>query len=202
MVTTLTIERRTTLGWGTRAVFASAVLIALSAFAKETATVAIDLPKSSSTSTAIAPAEVKPIAIVTPAVPKAPAPVPSSSNVHPTPLTELRTGIGIGMASWYGDVLQGHRTASGRRFNMFELTAAHRSLPFGTLVRVTDRRNHRSVVVTITDRGELNADRIIDLSWAAARDLDMVKAGVDPVMLEILPARAVLLAKASPSPQP
>jgi len=85
---------------------------------------------------------------------------------------------------------------------MFELTAAHRSLPFGTQVKVTDQRNHRSVIVTITDRGELNADRIIDLSWAAARDLDMVKAGVDPVMLEVLPAKAVLVAEATPSPQP
>ena len=59
------------------------------------------------------------------------------------------------MASWYGKVLQNHLTASGRRFNMYELTAAHRDLPFGSRVKVTDLRNHRSVVVTITDRGVL-----------------------------------------------
>ena len=71
----------------------------------------------------------------------------------PAPKTTVLTRIKSGMASWYGSVLQGHLTASGRRFNMYELTAAHRTLPFGSRVKVTDLRNHRSVVVTITDRG-------------------------------------------------
>jgi rare lipoprotein A len=198
MVTSLSIGRSTTIAWWPRAVFAATILLALSAFAKETATLAIHLPKS----TTIAPAAVQPVAIVTPAALTAPALVMSSPKPHPSILPSALIDLRTGLASWYGNVLQGHRTASGRRFNMFELTAAHRSLPFGTQVKVTDQRNHRSVIVTITDRGELNADRIIDLSWAAARDLDMVKAGVDPVMLEVLPAKAVLVAEATPSPQP
>jgi rare lipoprotein A len=93
------------------------------------------------------------------------------------------------MASWYGSVLQGHLTASGRRFNMYEFTAAHRTLPFGSKVKVTDLRNHRSVVVTITDRGELFPGREIDLSWGAASELHMVKRGVDPVRLELITER-------------
>jgi rare lipoprotein A len=72
---------------------------------------------------------------------------------------------------------------------MYELTAAHRTLPFGSRVKVTDLRNHRSVVVTITDRGELFPEREIDLSWGAAQELHMVKMGVDPVRLELITER-------------
>ena len=117
--------------------------------------------------------------------------VPSSEIVTtvPAPKTTVLTRIKSGMASWYGSVLQGHLTASGRRFNMYELTAAHRTLPFGSKVKVTDLRNHRSVVVTITDRGVLYPDRVIDLSWGAAKELNMVKMGVDPVRLELVTER-------------
>lgn len=108
-----------------------------------------------------------------------------------TTLTRIKSGL----ASWYGSVLQNHLTASGRRFNMYELTAAHRTLPFGSKVKVTDLRNHRSVVVTITDRGVMDADRVIDLSYGAARQLHMVKAGVDPVSLDILSTKGVLVAE-------
>jgi rare lipoprotein A len=94
--------------------------------------------------------------------------------------------IKSGLASWYGAVLQGHRTASGRLFDMNELTAAHRTLPFGSKVRVTDLRNKKSVVVTITDRGDLPQDRVIDLSLGAARQLGMVSIGVDPVRLDLV----------------
>jgi rare lipoprotein A len=107
----------------------------------------------------------------------------------PAPKTTVLTRIKSGMASWYGSVLQGHRTASGRRFDMNELTAAHRTLPFGSLVKVTDLRNKRSVVVTITDRGVLYPERVIDLSLGAARELQMVKMGVDPVRLELISYR-------------
>jgi rare lipoprotein A len=107
----------------------------------------------------------------------------------PPPKTTVLTRIKSGMASWYGSVLQGHRTASGRRFDMNELTAAHRTLPFGSLVKVTDLRNKRSVVVTITDRGVLFPERVIDLSLGAARELQMVKMGVDPVRLELITYR-------------
>jgi rare lipoprotein A len=150
-----------------RTLYSLAVLILLAVFAKETAIPAIAFP--------------------TP--PRATQqPVPSSELLAPTVTTQVTTlsRIKSGMASWYGDVLQGHRTASGRRFNMYELTAAHRDLPFGSKVKVTDLRNHRSVVVTITDRGVLFPERVIDLSYAAAKQLQMIKSGVDPVTLEVM----------------
>jgi rare lipoprotein A len=108
----------------------------------------------------------------------------------PAPQRTVLTRIKSGMASWYGSVLQGHLTASGRRFNEYELTAAHRTLPFGSRVKVTDLRNHRSVVVTITDRGVLFPERVIDLSYGAAKELGMVKMGVDPVRLELVTERS------------
>jgi rare lipoprotein A len=109
---------------------------------------------------------------------------PISLNAPPKP--RVLTRIKSGLASWYGEVLQNHLTASGRRFDKNELTAAHRTLPFGSKVKVTDLRSHRSVVVTITDRGVLAEDRVIDLSLAAAKELQMVKMGVDPVKLELV----------------
>jgi len=88
-----------------------------------------------------------------------------------------------GMASYYW---QGTRTASGARFNPDGLTAAHRTLPFGTKVRVTNKRNGRSVVVTINDRGPFIRGRIIDLSRGAAGVIGMRSAGVAPVSVEVL----------------
>jgi rare lipoprotein A len=92
----------------------------------------------------------------------------------------------FGMASWYGSVLQGHHTASGERFDKAELTAAHRTLPFGTMVRVVDVNSGKSVIVRINDRGVLFSDRVIDLSSSAANELGILKAGVAKVRLEIL----------------
>lgn len=94
--------------------------------------------------------------------------------------------IKSGLASWYGKMWQGRTTASGRPFDMNELTAAHRTLPFGSKVKVTDLRNKRSVIVTITDRGPVPEDRVIDLSLGAAKQLRMVGTGVAPVRLELL----------------
>lgn len=91
-----------------------------------------------------------------------------------------------GIASWYGSVLNGHRTASGERFDMYALTACHPTLPFGTLVRVVDLNTKRSVVVRINDRGILDEGRIIDLSYAAAQELRITKAGLAPVALEVI----------------
>ncbi len=90
-----------------------------------------------------------------------------------------------GMASFYG-YESGSRTASGERFNPEALTAAHRSLPFGTRVRVTNNWNGRSVIVRITDRGPFIGGRIIDLSTNAARQLQMISSGVASVTLEVL----------------
>ena len=91
-----------------------------------------------------------------------------------------------GVASWYGGVFNGRRTASGERFNMYAMTACHPTLPFGTRVRVVNRANHRSVVVRITDRGLLYDGRIIDLSYGAAQKLAMTKAGLAQVDLQVI----------------
>lgn len=91
-----------------------------------------------------------------------------------------------GMATWYGAVLNGHHTASGERFNMNEMTAAHKTLPFGTVVRVVDLVSRRSVIVRINDRGELPDNHVIDLSLAAAKALKIVKPGITQVKLEVI----------------
>jgi rare lipoprotein A len=90
-----------------------------------------------------------------------------------------------GLASWYS-IKDGIHTASGERFDDHKLTAAHRRLPFGTIVRVTNEQNGRSVDVRINDRGPWTGGRLIDLSSCAADELDMKRAGVVPVELEIL----------------
>lgn len=97
----------------------------------------------------------------------------------------LRT-IASGMASWYGPGFNGNQSASGEIFNQNAMTAAHKSLPFGTRVQVTNLDNGRSVVVRINDRGPYAHGRVIDLSAAAARLLGVMQTGVAPVRLEIL----------------
>jgi rare lipoprotein A len=91
-----------------------------------------------------------------------------------------------GIASWYGDQFDGRKTASGETFSMDEMTACHPTLPFGTEVRVVNLRNHKSVVVRITDRAALVKGRVIDLSYAAAEKLKMTQSGVARVSIEVL----------------
>jgi len=91
--------------------------------------------------------------------------------------------VGTGVASWYGAELAGHRTASGERFNPSELTAAHRTLPLGTHVKVT--YHGRSVVVRINDRGPFAGHRLIDLSRAAAEEIGLRRAGSGKVTLAV-----------------
>lgn len=93
--------------------------------------------------------------------------------------------IAGGIASWYGAQFAGHRTASGERFNPGDYTAAHRTLPFGTRVRVTDADGD-SVIVRINDRGPFARGRVIDLSQAAARELGLTRAGSGKVTLAVL----------------
>ncbi|WP_416667814.1 septal ring lytic transglycosylase RlpA family protein [Egbenema bharatensis] len=93
-----------------------------------------------------------------------------------------------GMASWYGPGFHGNYSASGEVFNENALTAAHRTLPFGTQVRVTNMDNGLSVVVRINDRGRFHGNRVIDLSTAAARSIGLVQSGVAPVNVEVLGA--------------
>lgn len=86
-----------------------------------------------------------------------------------------------GDATYYGTRWHGRRTASGEIFNNDSLTCAHRTLPFGTILRVTNKKNGKSVVVRVTDRGPFRKGAIVDLSMAAAKELDMVRSGVVPV---------------------
>jgi len=91
-----------------------------------------------------------------------------------------------GNASWYGDPFNGRRASNGEIYDMYKLTAAHRTLPFDTRVRVTNLNNGKSTTVRITDRGPFVEGRIIDLSLAAAREIDLVGPGVAPVRVEVL----------------
>jgi peptidoglycan lytic transglycosylase len=107
---------------------------------------------------------------------------PPPPSARPAPIVQGEEGI----ASWYGHPYDGRPTASGEIYNMYAMTAAHRTLPFGTRVRVHDLENHRSVEVRINDRGPFVEGRIIDLSYAAAEDLHITPRGTAPVRLEIL----------------
>ncbi len=111
----------------------------------------------------------------------APGALAKSLAIHPK-----RRNLFSGIATWYGDVLKGHHTASGEIFDPQALTACHPTLPFGTLVRVINLRNRQSVVVRINDRGILSPKGVIDLSTAAAEQINMLHAGVAPVRLEIV----------------
>lgn len=91
-----------------------------------------------------------------------------------------------GKASYYAEDFHGRKTSNGETYDMYKMTAAHKELPFNTLVRVTNLNNHRSVVVRINDRGPFKPGRIIDLSKGAAQKLQMINDGVIPVKLEIL----------------
>ena len=114
----------------------------------------------------------------------------TTTTTPPTSITKTAPKsdhVQMGDATFYGKPHHGGPTASGERFNMYALTAAHLHLPMNTKVRVTNLRNGRSVVVRINDRGPYgNRKRIIDLSYAAARELDMIEAGVVPVRVEIV----------------
>jgi rare lipoprotein A len=97
------------------------------------------------------------------------------------------TVVQTGMASWYGEPFHGRKTSSGQRFDMHGYTAAHRTLPFGTKLKVTNLVNGRSVLVTVNDRGPFGHGRIIDLSKAAARDIGLMSMGVARVSLAKMP---------------
>lgn len=120
-------------------------------------------------------------------------PSPPSGAPNPGHWTET------GLASWYGVPFNGRRAADGEIFDMYKMVAAHRTLPFNSLVRVTDLQNHRQVVVRIIDRGPFVKNRIIDLSFGAARVLHMIGPGVAPVRLQLISGRNP---GAPPNPQP
>jgi len=111
-----------------------------------------------------------------------------ATPVTQVPPTRPRAATQTGRASWYGEPHHGQLTASGERFDMHALTAAHPTLPFGTRLRVVNLDNDREVEVRINDRGPVAPGRIIDLSYAAARALGAVGAGIVPVKLTVLPS--------------
>jgi len=144
----------------------------------------------------------RPVA-ATPAPPITPSPAPPGENVSRPPATSPRTtDAGVrrdlparsdvngyveeGNASWYGPPFHGRRSSNGEIYDMNKLTAAHRTMAFNTIVRVTNLTNGRSVVVRITDRGPFIENRIIDLSRAAAQEIESIGPGVVPVRLEVV----------------
>ncbi len=120
-----------------------------------------------------------PVTAPTPVAPATPVSV-TPAPVTPAPVTMT------GNASWYGEPHHGRLTASGEPFDMNALTAAHRSLPFGTRLRVVNLENDRAVEVRINDRGPGISGRVLDLSYAAARALGAVGGGVIPVRMTVL----------------
>lgn len=127
----------------------------------------------------------RPTATVPPSTPAVQTAAPDSLTPRMTKAAQ-RKALLRGVASWYGGVFNGRKTASGEQFDMYAMTACHPTLPFGSLVRVVNLKNGRSVVVRITDRGDLEKGRIIDLSLGAARKLAMADAGLAPVRLDVL----------------
>lgn len=133
-----------------------------------------------------APAQTSPAPAPTPQAALAPAlrqqPVARTASRPRTEVVSVQKGV----ASWYGRRFHGRRTASGERFNMYAMTCAHRTLPMKTRVRVTNLRNGKSVVVRVNDRGPYAHGRIVDLSYAAAKKLDIVRSGTARVRLDVL----------------
>ena len=91
-----------------------------------------------------------------------------------------------GGASWYGNKFHGHLTSNGERYNMFAMSAAHKTLPLPSYVQVTNLANNKQIIVRVNDRGPFHEGRIIDLSYAAARKLDMLQAGTAQVEIKLL----------------
>ena len=115
----------------------------------------------------------------------APAPVAA-----PAATAAPQADAGQGKVAWYGRKFAGRKTANGERFNPGALTMAHKTLPFGTRVKVTNLKNQKSVVVRVNDRGPFGADRVGDLSQAAAGKLRMLRSGVVDAKLDVLASPA------------
>ena len=115
------------------------------------------------------------------------SPTPPPAKHGKTPAAPAPVGyIQEGNASWYGNEFHGRHSSNGEVYDQYKLTAAHRTLPFDTMVRVTNLSNGKSTTVRITDRGPFVENRIIDLSLGAAREIESVGPGVVPVRLEVL----------------
>jgi rare lipoprotein A len=120
-----------------------------------------------------------------------PAQLPNNQEVLAHSAKKKAGSYQIGTASWYGEEFDGKETASGVPFDMYDLTAAHPSLPLGTYVKVTNLHNKRSIVVQINDRGPVVEGRIIDLSYGAAKALGFESRGVQRVRLDLVKTQTV-----------
>ena len=118
--------------------------------------------------------------------PKAPVVVKPPVVAPPKPAKTLVVSTSTGEASWYGPGFFGNRTANGEVFRPGTMTAAHRTLPFVTKVRVTDLRNGKETIVRINDRGPFSGHRVIDIAHGAAQHLGLVSSGIAQVRLEVL----------------
>lgn len=123
-----------------------------------------------------------------------PRSVPPAGIAKPKINAKSKHWYEIGVASWYGTKFQGRTTAGGERFDMNRMTCAHRSLPLNTWLRVTNLKNHKTAFVRVNDRGPVADDRIVDLSYAAARTLGL--AGLGQVRLEPVSSNDPVLAQA------
>ncbi len=157
-------------------------------------------PAATPAAAAAPDAKVAPAApAATPAAP-APAVAPAPAAM---PAATTAGDVTTGKAAWYGKKFNGRKTASGQRFNSAAFTAASNTLPFGTMVRVTNVKTKKSVTVRINDRGPKQADRIIDVSRAAAAKLGMLKSGTAEVEIKVVaPARAKVAKKAKAAAKP
>jgi rare lipoprotein A len=132
---------------------------------------------------------------------------PNNSEAKPAPISSsqaksaVRKQVGkgkpyqVGTATWYGKNFEGKETASGEKYNMYDMTAAHLTLPFGSYVKVTNLRNGKAVVVRVNDRGPIVPGRIIDLSYGAAQALQMKAYGLQRVRLDLVEPTTVAKAK-------
>jgi rare lipoprotein A len=123
-----------------------------------------------------------------------------ASSATKSPTVHRQHWFQFGRASWYGHALQGLPTATGEAYDMNAMTCAHRTLPLGSLVRVTNLRNHRSLVLRVNDRGPMVETRVVDLSYAAAKRLGFSHIGIVRVRLDLVdvkpsPSEVAMLTK-------
>jgi rare lipoprotein A len=121
--------------------------------------------------------------------PKSKSSSPKTARRH----RSAKKAFQVGRASWYGKRFHGKQTASGENYDMFQFTAAHRQLPLGSWVRVTNLRNARWVIVRVNDRGPIPPSRIIDLSYGAAQMLELRQKGVERVRLDVVTPETVAM---------
>ncbi|MEH8020039.1 septal ring lytic transglycosylase RlpA family protein [Rheinheimera metallidurans] len=115
-----------------------------------------------------------------------------------SPLISATAHDEVGMASWYGNKFHGHLTSNGETYNMFAMSAAHKTLPLPSYVKVTNLDNNKTAIVRVNDRGPFHRDRVIDLSYSAANKLGMLQLGTARVKLELLQSPAMLAQATKP----